>query len=236
MGGFIDWAWIQRNTGVIAGLTGQHVLWSLTAVAVGLVAALPIGYLVHRTGRAAGFLLAIAGLLYAVPSIALFVVMPLILGSKILDPINVIGALTVYTFALLVRSVRDGFAGVDPQVRQSAIAVGYGPVRRVLGVEFPLALPVIFSGLRVATVSTISLVAVGAVIGNGALGQLFDRGFQSGFATPIVVGIVVILVLALVADGLILLAQRIMLPWFGLGQRRGRGGAGRLKQLAGAGR
>lgn len=232
MDDLLDFAWIQRNTGVIADLTVQHLLWSLIAVAVGLALALPIGYLVHRTGRAAGFLLAVAGLLYAIPSIALFVAMPLVLGSKILDPINVIGALTVYTFALLVRSVSDGFADVDPQVRQAAVAVGYGPVRRVLGVEFPLALPVIFSGLRVATVSTISLVAVGAVIGNGALGQLFDRGFQSGFATPIIVGIIVILVMALLADGLILLIQRILLPWFGLGPRSG--GRGRLRRLVGA--
>lgn len=217
----MDWTWVERNSAEIGALTGQHVLWSLAAVLMGLVFALPAGYGVYRTGRAAGIWLAVAGLLYAVPSVALFVAMPLILGTRILDPINVIGALAVYTFALLVRSVRDGFAGVDDSVRQSAVAMGYGPVRRVLSVELPLAMPVVFSGLRVATVSTISLVSVGAVIGNGALGQLFDRGFASGFATPIVVGIVIILVLALIADMLILIAQRVFLPWFGVGSRSG---------------
>lgn len=217
----MDWGWIQRNVSEIAGLTGQHALWSLAAILMGLVLALPAGYGVYRTGRTAGLWLAVAGLLYAIPSIALFVAMPVVLGTGILDPLNVIGALAVYTFALLVRSVCDGFAGVDPAVRQSAVAMGYDPVRRVVGVEFPLALPVILSGLRVATVSTISLVSVGAVIGNGALGQLFDRGFAAGFMTPIVVGIVIILVMALLADLLILGLQRVLLPWFGLGQRSG---------------
>lgn len=213
----MDWAWIQRNVGEILAMTGQHVWWSVAAVLAGLITALPIGYLVHRTGRVAGLWLALIGLLYAIPSVALFVVMPLVLGTGILDPLNVIGALAVYCFALLVRNVRDGFDGVDPAVRQAAMSMGFGSVRRVLRVELPLAMPVIFAGLRVATVSTISLVSVGAVIGNGALGQLFDLGFRSGFATPILVGIVATLVLALLADGLILLLQRVTLPWFGVG-------------------
>lgn len=223
----MDFSWLQRNTDLIVTMTIEHAWWSVAAVLAGLILALPVGYLVHRTGRTAGIWLALAGLLYAIPSVALFVVMPLILGTRILDPVNVIGALAVYCFALLVRNVRDGFAGVDPVVKQSAISMGFGPVRRVLRVEFPLAMPVIFAGLRVATVSTISLVTVGAVIGNGALGQLFDTGFRSGFITPILAGIIVTLVLALVADGLILIIQRITLPWFGISPNRRRllGGA-----------
>lgn len=215
----MDWTWIQRNTDEILAMAGQHIWWSVAAVVAGFVLALPAGYLVYRTGRGSGIWLAVLGLLYAVPSVALFVLMPLILGTGILDPLNVIGALAVYCFALLVRNVRDGFADVDPTVRQSATAMGFGTVRRVLRVELPLAMPVIYAGLRVATVSTISLVSVGAVIGNGALGQLFDLGFRSGFATPILAGILAILVLALAADGIILLLQRVTLPWFGLGSR-----------------
>lgn len=225
----MEWEWVGRNANQILALTGQHALWSFIAVLAGFIVALPVGYAVFRTGRTSGVWLAIAGLLYAIPSVALFVVMPLILGTRILDPVNVIGALAVYTFALLVRSVRDGFTGIDPTVRQAAVAMGYGPVRRVFGVEFPLALPVILAGLRVASVSTISLVSVGAVIGSGALGQLFDRGFAAGFMTPIIVGIVIILVMALLADVSILLLQRMLLPWFGLGQRTG--GPGLLRRL-----
>lgn len=211
----INWTWLQANASEIALRTGEHVVLSVVPVLIGLAVALPIGYLVRRSGRAAGTWLAILGLLYAIPSIAMFVVMPLILGTQILDPVNVVAALAVYAFALLVRNVADGFSSVDESVRQSAVAMGYGPVRRVLGVELPLAMPVIFSGLRVTMVSTISLVSVGAVIGMGALGEYFTQGFDQGFATPIVVAMVLILLLALIADGLILLAQRIFLPWFG---------------------
>ncbi|NNG20711.1 ABC transporter permease [Naumannella sp. ID2617S] len=215
----MDWTWLQANTSEIVGRTGEHVVLSLLPVLIGLVLALPAGYLVSRSGRAAGAWLAVLGLLYAIPSIAMFVLMPMILGTRMLDPANVVAALSVYAFALLVRNVSDGFRAVDETVRQSAVAMGYGPVRRVLGVELPLAMPVIFSGLRVATVSNISLVSVGAVIGMGALGEYFTQGFDQGFATPIVIAMVLILVLALVADGLILFLQRVFLPWFGLRAR-----------------
>lgn len=215
----IDWSWVQRNAPEIAATTGQHVVLSLLPVAIGLLVALPVGYVLHRTGRTSQVWLALVGLLYAIPSVALFVTMPILLRTLILNPVNIVAALTIYTFALLVRSVADGFASVDPAVRQAATAMGYGAGRRVLGVELPLAMPVILSGLRVATVSTISLVSVGAVIGMGALGKYFDQGFREGFTTPILVALVLILVLALVADALIQLAQRVLLPWHGLRTR-----------------
>ena len=110
--------------------------------------------------------------------------------------------------ALLVRSVVDGLRSVPAAVKQSATAVGYGWFARLVRVELPLAMPVIFAGLRVVTVSNIALVSVGAVIGGGALGQLFDRGLNSAFLTPIIVGLVLSLLLALVADAMILLIQR----------------------------
>jgi osmoprotectant transport system permease protein len=127
--------------------------------------------------------------------------------------VNIAAALTVYAVALLVRSVVDGLRSVPEEVRQSASAMGYGRIRRLLRVELPLAMPVVFAGLRVVTVSNIALVSVGAVIGMGALGQLFDLGFTKAFYTPIVVGLVLTMVLALLADGVILLLQRGLLPW-----------------------
>jgi osmoprotectant transport system permease protein len=127
-------------------------------------------------------------------------------------------ALTIYCIALLLRSVIDGLASVPAEVRASAEAMGMGRLRRLLAVEFPLAIPVIIAGLRVATVSNIALVSVGAVIGQGALGRLFDLGFEIGFLTPIVVGLVLSLALALAADGVILGVQRAIAPWL----RRGR--------------
>jgi osmoprotectant transport system permease protein len=209
----LDWEWIQRNTDLILSLLGQHVVLSIVPVLIAFVVSLPLGYLVFRTGRVANVLLALTGVIYAIPSLALFVAMPLILGTRILNPINVAAALAVYSIALLVRSVVDGLRSVPGSVTQSAEAMGYAWVRRLFGVELPIAMPVIFAGLRVVTVSNIALVSVAAVVGSGALGQLFDRGLSSYFYTPIIVGLVLSLALALAADGIILLIQRGTLPW-----------------------
>ena len=209
----IDWGWIQRNLMMIAQLTGEHVILSIIPVLAAFVISIPLGYLVFRTGRFANVVLALLGVVYAVPSLALFVVMPVFLGTKILNPLNIVVALTIYSVALLVRSVVDGLRSVPATVNSSAAAVGFGRTRRLFRVELPLAMPVIFAGLRVVTVSNIALVSVGAVIGIGALGELFTRGLNAGFLTPIIVGLVLSLLLALIFDGLILLIQRGALPW-----------------------
>jgi osmoprotectant transport system permease protein len=209
----LDWAWLDRNVAYIAGLLGQHALLAIIPVLAALVLSLPLGYAVSRAGRGANPILAVFGVIYSIPSLALFVAIPLVLGTSILSPLNVAVALTIYSVALLVRSVVDGLWSVPAAVKQSASAMGFGWFRRLLRVELPLAMPVIFAGLRVVTVSNIALVSVAAVVGSGALGQLFDRGFNSNFFTPIIVGLVLSVLLALVADGLILLIQREALPW-----------------------
>jgi osmoprotectant transport system permease protein len=209
----LDWNWIQRNLAYIATLLGEHVVLSIVPVVAAVVISIPLGFLVFRTGKAANLLLALFGVIYSIPSLALFVVMPIILGTQILNPVNIAAALTIYSVALLVRSVVDGLRSVPAAVKQSASAVGYGWLRRLARVELPLAMPVIFAGLRVVTVSNIALVSVGAVIGGGALGQLFDRGLNSAFLTPIIVGLVLSLLLALLADAVILFIQRGALPW-----------------------
>lgn len=214
----MNWEWLNGNVGYIVGLTGQHVLLAIVPVLIALVLAIPIGYLISLSGQATNAILAVFGLIYAIPSLALFVAMPVILGTRILDPINIAAALTVYAVALLVRSVVDGLRSVPEQISQSASAMGYGRLRRLFVVELPLAMPVVFAGLRVVTVSNIALVSVGAVIGMGALGQLFDLGFSKAFYTPIIVGLVLTVLLALLADGLILLIQRGVLPWHRTGR------------------
>jgi osmoprotectant transport system permease protein len=209
----LDWAWLQRNADNIASLLGQHALLAVIPVLAALLVALPLGYLVFKTGRAANGILAVFGVIYSIPSLALFVALPLVLGTSILSPLNVAVALAIYSVALLVRSVVDGLRSVPASVKQSATAVGYGWFRRLARVELPLAMPVIFAGLRVATVSNIALVSVAAVVGGGALGQLFDRGLSSRFYTPLIIGLVLSVLLALLADALILLIQRNALPW-----------------------
>ena len=210
----LDWAWIQRNLAMIGSLLVDHIILSVLPVLIALVVSLPLGFLVFKTRRVANVILAFLGVIYSIPSLALFVMMPLILGTKILNPVNIVAALAIYPIALLVRSVVDGLRSVPASVKQSASAVGYGWLRRLFRVELPLAMPVIYAGLRVVTVSNIALVSVAVLIGSGALGKLFDLGFGSFFYTPIIVGLVLMLALALVADALILLIQRGTLPWF----------------------
>jgi osmoprotectant transport system permease protein len=209
----LDWAWIERNLPMIGSLLGEHVILAVVPVLIAFVVSLPIGFLVHKTKRGANLILAFLGVIYSIPSLALFVMMPLILGTKILDPINIVVALAIYSTALLVRSVVDGLRAVPPAVRQSATAVGYGWPRRLFKVEFPLAMPVIFAGLRVVTVSNIALVSVAVLVGSGALGKLFDLGFASYFYTPIIIALILMLTLSLIFDALILLIQRGTLPW-----------------------
>jgi osmoprotectant transport system permease protein len=209
----LDWEWLYRNLEMIGRLVVEHVILALVPVVVAFLVSLPVGYLVFKTGKAANLLLAILGVIYAIPSLAMFVLMPLMLGTRILSPINVAAALAIYSIALMVRSVVDGLRSVSPTVKQSAAAVGYGWFRRLFRVELPLAMPVIFAGLRVVTVSNIALVSVAALVGSGALGKLFDLGFGSFFYTPIIVALVLTIVLALLFDGLILWVQRGSLPW-----------------------
>ena len=209
----LDWRWINRNLDYILGLLAQHAVLAVVPVLVALVVSIPLGFLVYRSGKAANGILAVLGVIYSLPSLALFVALPLILGTSILSPINIAVALAIYSIALLVRSVVDGLRSVPTAVKQSASAIGFGWFARLVRVELPLAMPVVFAGLRVVTVSNIALVSVAVVVGGGALGQLFNTGFNRNFFTPVIVGLVLTLALALVADAIILLVQRGTLPW-----------------------
>ena len=147
------------------------------------------------------------------PSLALFILLPSVLGTQILDRVNVLVAMTIYTIALLVRSVSDGLGAVPPDVRQAATAMGVRPLRRLLTVELPLAVPVIAAGLRVAAVSNVSIVSVAAVVGIPQLGSLFTRGFNRDDLGMIAVGMAGCVVLALLLDAVILLLRRWLTPW-----------------------
>ncbi len=207
------WDWIPRNSERILDLTATHLLLALIPVVLGLALSIPLGWLANRARPARVTLIPAAGVLYTIPSLALLVLLPAILGTKILDPVNLVVALTIYTVALLVRTVADALAAVPGHVIDAATAMGYGAPRRFAAVELPLAVPVLVAGVRVATVSNISLVSVGALIGIGGLGELFTEGFQRDFPTEIIVGIVLTLVLALLADAVVLAIGRVLTPW-----------------------
>jgi len=205
--------YLSNNWNTVLTALQQHIWLALLPVVIGFVVALPIGYLGVRFPWLYHPLVNVCGVLYSIPSLALFVFLPVLLGTKILSPLNIVVALTIYTVALLARTVADGLRSVDPLVVQSATAMGYRRFRRLTDVELPVALPVILAGLRVATVANISLVSVGALIGVGGLGQLFTRGFQLFYVEPIVVGIVLSVLLAGLADLIIVLLGRLITPW-----------------------
>ncbi|MCJ2876334.1 ABC transporter permease [Rhizobium pusense] len=212
--------WLYRESGRIAELFAWHVWLSVIPVVIGLILALPLGWLAQRAGLFRSAMLGAAGLLYTIPSLALFVLLPLILGTRILDPLNVVVALTIYALALLVRTVSDGLESVSPDVVQAANAMGYRPMHRLLFVELPLAVPVIAAGLRVAVVSNVSIVSVAALVGTPQLGLLFTQGLQLRFLTPIIAGIILCIVLAVLLDGIVLFVARRLTPWQAGGAER----------------
>ncbi len=210
--------WFLSHASDVATLTLQHLYLAGLPLVIGLLIAIPVGWLATRYPAISTVVVVGTGLLYTIPSLALFILMPLVIGTRILDPVNVLVAMTVYTVALLVRTVVDGLGNVPDAVAQSATAMGIGRVRRLLTVELPLAVPVIGAGLRVAAVSNVSIVSVAAIIGVPQLGSLFTDGFRRSFADPILIGIIACVLLALLFDLIIVMASRLLTPWQSAGK------------------
>ena len=194
-------------------LTVVHLRLSLVPVLIGLAIAVPLGVLVQRAPIPRRLTTATASVVFTIPSLALFVALPMIIGTRILDEANVIVALTAYTAALLVRAVLEALDAVPAQVRDAATAVGYPTIKRMLKVELPLSIPVLIAGLRVVVVTNIAMVSVGSVIGIGGLGSWFTEGYQTDKSDQIVAGIIALFVLAIVIDVVIVLAGRLATPW-----------------------
>lgn len=209
----MNWDWLSHQREEIVFLTQWHIVLTLIPLVLGLLVALPLGWWAHRSRRVYPVLVGMSGLLYTIPSLALFVLLPPLLGTKVLDPVNIVVALTIYTVALLVRVVADALDSVPEDTLQAAKAMGYRPYQSLLKVELPVGVPVIAAGLRVAAVSNVSLVSVAALLGIPQLGTLFTQGFQLRFFTPIIAGIVLCVLLALVLDAIIVLLNRWLTPW-----------------------
>ncbi|HWU58123.1 MAG TPA: ABC transporter permease subunit [Microbacteriaceae bacterium] len=206
-------SWFWSNFGLIWQLTINHVGLSIPPILVGFVLSVPIAWLANRFRLSRGVILSIAGLLYVIPSLPLFIAMPSIIGTKSLDPINVIVALSIYGLALMVRTSADALASVDGDVRLSATSVGFSGWGRFWSVDLPLAGPVMLAGVRVISVSTVSLVSVGSIVGVSSLGNLFLDGYARYFPEEIVVGIIGTLLIAVVFDVAIVIAGRLLMPW-----------------------
>jgi osmoprotectant transport system permease protein len=206
-------SWVRANLDRLTELTWQHLWLSVLPVVLGFAIALPIGWWASRHPRWRGVLVSAGGVIYTLPSVALLVILPGLIGTSFLDPINVVIVLTVYAVGLLVRTVSDAFGQVSAEVLDAASASGYSGWQRAVGVELPLAGPVMLAGIRVVSVATVSIVTVGALVGVSSLGSLFTEGFQRYFRTEIVVGIVLVVVLALLLDLCWVLLGRALLPW-----------------------
>jgi osmoprotectant transport system permease protein len=205
--------WVLDNLGLIGRLSLEHLALAIPPIVIGFVISLPLGYLAYRYRLTRGLVLTVAGLLYTIPSLAIFVILPPLLGISYLSSLNLSIALTIYAVAIMSRSVADALASVDPAIRESATAVGFASWRRFWTVEFPLAGPVVLAGLRVTAVSTISLVTVGILIGVDNLGYLFTNGFQRRIIPEILAGVIMVVLIALVVDYLLVLLGRVLMPW-----------------------
>lgn len=205
--------WITDNLSLIGQLTLSHVWLTLLPTLIGLLIAIPLGYLAFNYRRSYPVIVGGTSLFYTIPSLALFVLLPKLMGTKILDPLNVVIALVIYTVALLVRVVADGLDAVSPDVVKAAQGVGFTRAQTFFKIQLPIAVPAILSGLRVVVVSNISIVTMAAVIGIAQLGSLFTMGFSRRLFVPIVVGLLVCLLLALVLDRALVFAGRVLTPW-----------------------
>ena len=181
--------WLFDNFDYVWSLTLRHVWLSAVPIVLGFAIALPVGWYANRHPRLRGTLLSAGSVLYTIPSLPLFVIIPGVVGLGILSPVNVIIALTIYAVAIMVRSASDAFGSVSPAVLDAASAAGYSPAQRAFRVELPLAGPVLLAGLRVVSVSTVSLVSVGALIGVSSLGSLFTDGYNRDVMTEILIGV-----------------------------------------------
>ena len=207
----LEWSWVSGNTDVIRSDLWQHVELTLIAVGVGLALSLPLAVLAWKVPPLRGGLITGSGLLYVIPSVALFVLIQPITGYFSITTAEV--ALVSYTLLILIRNTLVGLESVPPEVRDAARGMGYSATRELFAIDLPLALPSIYAGLRVATVTVVGLVNVTAFMGLGGLGQLIIQGFDENFHSPIVVALVLSVLLAGVADALLVLAQRLTLPW-----------------------
>lgn len=202
--------WILANADTIAAALYQHVQLTGLALLFGFLIAFPLALMAVRWPRLYTPSLALTGVLFTVPSLALFILLMPFTGLSMTT--SLIG-LTIYTLLILFRNIVQGLHGVSAEVREAARALGYSRLRRLFAVELPIALPVIVAGIRIAAVTIIGMVTVTALIGQGGLGRLFITGFTLDFTTPLIVGFVLSVALAVAVDLLLVGVLYVLTPW-----------------------
>ena len=202
--------YVRTRGSILTDALVEHIWITVVSVLIGLVVAFPLALLARRYRKLEGFIVGTTTAIYTIPSLALF---SLLLPVSGLTPTTVIIGLALYSLTILVRNVIEGLKGVPDDVRESAVGMGYGKVRLLLGVELPLAVPTIMAGLRVAAVSTVALTTVGAIVGYGGLGNLLLQAVDSQFKAQVLAAGVLCVLLAVAFDLVIVAAQRLLTPW-----------------------
>lgn len=206
----IDWAWIGRNADEILSRTWEHLFLTLIPVAIGIVISFGLTTLVLARRRTYGPITFVAGILYTIPSLALFAALIPIVG---LNATNAIIALTSYTLLIMVRNFVAGIDRVPAATVEAADGMGYTRSARFWRIEVPLAMPVIIAGVRIATITTVGLVTVSVVLGLGGYGFFIYRGFQARQITQTLVGLLLSIVLATILDLIFVGIRRWVTPW-----------------------
>jgi osmoprotectant transport system permease protein len=206
----IRWSWIFDHLDDIGDRLLEHVVLTALAVSIGLAISLPVAIYAHRHRRVYTPVTFLAGLLYTIPSLALFVLLIPFTG---LSTLTAEIGLVSYTLLILIRNIVAGLDGVSSDVKEAAVGMGYTRRQLLFRIELPLAVPAIMAGIRIATVTTVGLVTVTALIGKGGLGRFILNGLQIFFATATIVGATLSVALALVADALLVAAGRLITPW-----------------------
>ena len=201
-------SWLSQNYLLLWELTVAHLRIAIPAILAAVIISIPVGWASTRSKRWGSPLLTALSLLYAIPSLPMLVVIPVIVGIALRSELNIIIVLALYGIAVLIRQVANAFTSLPASVLGSADAAGMSSWRKFIGVELPLALPVIIAGVRVVVVSTVSLVTVGAFIGIRSLGTLFTDGFQRGLVSEVFAGLV-----ATVLDALTIAVGTLLTPW-----------------------
>ena len=205
--------WLMSNWGLVGELALTHLAIAVPAIVCSVLVAVPVGWCAARSKRVGPPVLAVLSAMYAVPSLPLLIIVPVVVGVSYRSPVNMVLILTLYGVAVLVRQSAEGFSAIERATLRSATACGFGPARRFWQVELPLAAPVIVAGTRVVVTSTVSLVTIGAFVGVRSLGTLFTDGFQRGLVAEVVVGLATTIALALGIDALVAGIGRAATPW-----------------------
>ena len=205
--------WTLNNLDTIWDLTLNHVRLSIIPIVASFFLAIPLGWIAIRSQRLRTIVITSTSLLYTIPSLPLFVILPIVLGTQIVSDVNLIVALSIYGVAIMARSAADAFGSVDDKTLDASTAMGFSSLSRFFRVQLPLAGPVLLAGIRVVSVSTIALVSVGVLVGSQNLGTLFIKGRQSVILEEVSVGIIISLLLALVFDLILVFVGKILMPW-----------------------